>query len=733
MPSLKDALRLDYETRSELELGGKFSVGLYNYAVHPSTEPLMLAWKIGSSPVHLWKIWAGEPMPSLLRERLLDPAQEISAYNSSFERYITKFKIGIDIPVERWSDPQPSCRYLSLPGSLDEASEILGLAPEFAKDKRGEQLIQLFCKPKCRKKKDAGPVQYNDWNSHPGEWEEFVEYCKQDVRAEEEVERKLSLVGAFPLPDREKEIWYFDQHCNDRGISVDLEFVQNAYDLAVRFKKEKQAEQNKVTGLENANSGDQFLPWLTAQGYKRGDLRKETVKTELEFNTSLTAVAKEALQLRLAAGSTTYTKLAAILRQICPDARLRNQFVFMGSPRCNRWSGAGGVQFHNLARPEPLFEDENVVNSARFLIRHKLYQDIIDSFGSVLLTVKNCIRTAFVADLGNRLDVADLNAIETRVAAWVAQCTSLLKVFTPSPGHPNGNDPYLDFASKMTGIPYDKLYADMKSKDPAVKSAAKRHRQIAKPGVLGCVYRLGGGKMAVNPKTGDPIRTGLWGYAQGMGVDMSQDQAHEVVRIFRNTYDEIKKTWEALEVAIKEVLQGERTVRQLGPNGCIKIDKLNIRQQYQDSLGSGEYKWSILRIQVPSGDYLHYMNARIEDKVMDWLDDEGNECHKDTLFYDGLHQTSKQWVSLSSHGGKVFENIVQKIARDTLARKLLRIERELKMQICLHVHDESGAEQPDRPDVPNYKDMVRIMSEPDEDCPGLLLGADGFSDEFYHK
>lgn len=730
---MTDVLRLDYETRSTEELGGKMSVGVYNYATHPNTEPLMLAWKTKTIPLSIWKIWAGEPMPDLLRERLLDPQQIISAFNSTFERYITKFKIGIDIPVERWSDPQPSCRYLSLPGSLDEASEILGLAPEFAKDKRGEQLIQLFCKPKRRKKKDTGPVQYNDWNSHSAEWEEFVEYCKQDVRAEEEVERKLSLVGAFPLPDREKEIWYFDQHCNDRGIPVDLEFVQNAYDLAVRFKNEKQEEQNKLTGLENANSGSQLLPWLIAQGYKRGDIRKETVKTELEFNKELSLVAKEALQLRLSAGSTTYTKLAAVLRQICPDARLRNQFLYMGSARCGRWSGAGGIQFHNMSRPEPQFEDENIVNSARFLIRHKLYQDIIDSFGSVLLTVKNCVRTSFVADLGNRLDVADLNAIETRYGAWVAGCKSLLDVFVPRLGHPNGNDPYLDFASKMTGIPYEKLAADIKSKDPKVKAAAKRLRQMAKSAVLGCIYRLGGGKMGVNPQTGDPIRTGLWGYALGMGLDMTQDESHELVRVFRNTYPEIRKMWEDLEVAIKEVLQGERTVRHLGPNGCIKIDKLNIRQQYQDSLGSGENKWAILRIQLPSGRYLHYMNARIEDKIMDWVDDEGNECHKDTLFYDGLHQTTKQWVSLSSHGGKVFENIVQGGARDILAAKLLRIERELKMQICLHVHDEGGAEQPDRADVPNYTDMVRIMSEPEEDCPGLLLGADGFSDEFYHK
>ena len=139
-----DILRMDYETRSTEELGGKLSVGVYNYATHPNTEPLMLAWKTKHTPLSVWKIWTGEPMPEELRKRLLDPNQILSAFNSTFERYITKFKIGIDIPVERWSDPQPSCRYLSLPGDLEEASDILGLTSEFAKDKRGHDLIQFF-------------------------------------------------------------------------------------------------------------------------------------------------------------------------------------------------------------------------------------------------------------------------------------------------------------------------------------------------------------------------------------------------------------------------------------------------------------------------------------------------------------------------------------------------------------------------------------------------------------
>lgn len=62
-----------------------------------------------------------------------------------------------------------------------------------------------------------------------------------------------------------------------------------------------------------------------------------------------------------------------------------------------------------------------------------------------------------------RFNVADLNAIETRVAAWVAQCGPLLKVFRED------RDPYLDFAMKMSGVPYDKLFYDLKKNPDKIR------------------------------------------------------------------------------------------------------------------------------------------------------------------------------------------------------------------------------------------------------------------------
>jgi DNA polymerase len=315
----------------------------------------------------------------------------------------------------------------------------------------------------------------------------------------------------------------------------------------------------------------------------------------------------------------------------------------------------------------------------------------------------------------------------------------------------DGRDPYLDFASKLFGIPYEKLKDDYDGKNgKEAKTAAKRMRQIAKPGVLGAVYRLGGGQWGVNPRTKDREKKGLWGYAESMGIDMPQEQAHQVVKIFREAYPEIGGTpnrdtgfeggiWYVLENAVRDVLQGERTIRKLGPDGCIVIDKVTI-----------EGRDPMLRIKLPSGRYLHYMDASIQNVKMPWtqkkdmpveFNEKGEgtkyetqdvDVYKPGFTYYGKDQHTDQWTLIVSHGGKIFENIVQAIARDVLADKLLEFE-QLGLEVVGHVHDEGICLSDDDPFAPGVMEMEKIMNTPVQWAPSLPLGSDGFEDYFYHK
>ena len=372
----------DFETRSEAELT---EVGLHNYAIHPTTKALMFAWRIvqdlndKTTPVEIW-----EPrlnvLPAQLATALEDPTIPIIAFNSTFERYIFKYVLGIEIPIERFEDPQASGRYLSLPASLDDIGMVLGLPRELRKDKRGKELIKFFSLPQTRTKKQGGGTYFNEPEDFPKEWEEYKEYCRQDCRAEQEVARREMLLGAFPLPTRERKIWLFDQRVNDRGMPTDRAFVEKLFKMASKNKQEKKDEQNRKTGLENANSTTQLLPWLKDRGYPLGNLRKPNIELVLKDpEVKLTQECRDVLTARLEASSTSYKKLETILQNISPDGRLRNQFIYMGSSRCGRWSSAA-AQLHNMARPDGTFEDLDNVRKARKLVYEENYETLKTAF-----------------------------------------------------------------------------------------------------------------------------------------------------------------------------------------------------------------------------------------------------------------------------------------------------------------------------------------------------------------
>ena len=409
-------LHLDFESRSPLDPG---EVGLHRYIWDPATEPLFLWWKLGKGEYQCVKFYLGEiiEQSSELHMALGNPNVMLVAFNSAFERYMLQ-KLNYIIPASRFIDPQVGGRYLSLPASLDVQCQVLGVPAHLGKDSRGKDLIKLFSEKvvvkakKPTKKNPNGTAEYsyyNDWNSHPTEWTEFLEYGKRDVIAEEELLRRERLLGAMPLPTAEQEYWLLDQKINDRGMPVDREFVRKMYALALRAKAEAKTSFEAMTGVLNANSPAQIKKWAVTQGYPYPSISKDVVTSALKDpNLKLTDVCRAALKMRREAASTSYQKLGKIIDSVSPDNFLRGQFVFMGSSRCGRWAGSA-VQLHNMARPLPIklevdgkeivydFEDQKVVKEARALIHANDYDAIKAKYGTVLLVVKNLIRTVFVA------------------------------------------------------------------------------------------------------------------------------------------------------------------------------------------------------------------------------------------------------------------------------------------------------------------------------------------------
>ena len=152
-----------------------------------------------------------------------DPSVEVGV-ECLFENAITEHVLGLKVPAgaTRWSTPcTPRYRARSHSPALRS-----GLPEELLKNPEGKRLIRRFSLPKA-------DGTFNDWSTHPDDWELFCSYCKRDVVTEREIRTRLSKIV---VPEAEWALWELDQEINRRGVPVDVEFVRQAIKIGAAEK-----------------------------------------------------------------------------------------------------------------------------------------------------------------------------------------------------------------------------------------------------------------------------------------------------------------------------------------------------------------------------------------------------------------------------------------------------------------------------------------------------------------
>lgn len=167
-------LQLDLETFCETPIRS----GTSRYA--EDAEVLLSAFAIDDEPVEVVEGWA----PALTS--LANSADRIVIHNARFDRTVLKHQ-GVDLPVGKVHCTQAQARSVGLPGALASLCDILGVPVDKAKDKAGKSLIQLFCKPLPKNRKERRATK----ETHPVEWGRFMEYAGLDVEAMREVYKRL--------------------------------------------------------------------------------------------------------------------------------------------------------------------------------------------------------------------------------------------------------------------------------------------------------------------------------------------------------------------------------------------------------------------------------------------------------------------------------------------------------------------------------------------------------------
>lgn len=693
----------DFETKCELDLK---QVGLDLYSRHPSADVLMCSYAFDDGPVQLWDKTEQPKMPSDLADALHDEDVELHAFNAQFERVMMNRVLGITPNIRRWRCTMVHAYMLSFTGDLSDVGHQIGIDQDKQKLAEGKRLIQLFTKPQRVTKNQ--PLRWRDSLSDPDDWERFKEYCVMDTIAEREIDTFLDQ-PQFPILKREWAFYALDQIINDRGLPIDRQFCENALQMANRRKAELMKQMNAITGLQNSNSGAQLIPWLADRGYPFEDLQKGTVKKVLdadkarqdgdkiakgELVCSLTDDCRDILKLRQKAARTTTSKYAALLKAMGPDDRMRYVFQFAGASRTNRFAGRR-FQPQNLTSLHELADHPEVLEVLNDAIREADDEFLALLMAEPLDALAGLVRSAVHAKEGKILTVCDLSSIESVTIGWVAKCKRLLDVFR------NGLDAYKDFATELYKIAYE--------------AVTKKQRKMAKPATLGAGYRLGGGELR------DGKKTGLWGYAEGMGVDMTRKEAHDNVRTFRAVYPEIPQTWYALEDAIK------RCIREKKPTTAAKCKFRMVQSRRINKT------WFLL-CELPSGRCIYYHRPKIVKRPFEWTDSKTGEKKrtiKDAIIYMGKQQNGKKWVKIESHGGKFIENIVQAIARDILREGIIKAHNA-GYYIVGHVHDEIISEE-NEDSGKDLEGLRACMVDKIKWCADMPLNAAGWTGNFYRK
>ncbi len=430
---------IDLETFSSVSLK---DCGVYRYTESPDFEILLFGYSADGGPVNVVDLASGEEIPAEILEALTDGNVLKWAHNSLFERICLSSYLNRRNGTKGYLDPRSWrcsmiwCYYLGLPGSLEQAGEVLNLSEK--KMDEGKALIKYFSVP-CAATKANGGRTRNFPEHAPDKWDLFKSYNSRDVSVELSIKEKLK---KFPVPQQVWDEWFTDQEINDRGVLLSMDLVDNAIAIDEKSRAESVGRLKAITGLDNPNSPLQMRGWLKEHGIETDSLDKKAVATLLK---DADAESREVLLLRQQIAKSSVKKYSAMKNLCCRDGRAHGCFQFYGASRSGRWAGRH-IQLQNL--PQNHMPD---LEQARELVRMGRYDALALLYDSIPSVLSELIRTAFVPPEGMKFIVSDFAQIEARVLAYLAHEGWRNKLFLDP-----GADLYSASASNMFGVPVEK-------------------------------------------------------------------------------------------------------------------------------------------------------------------------------------------------------------------------------------------------------------------------------------
>lgn len=699
--SIMTVLHIDWETFCAVPINH----GTHAYA--EKAELMVLAYAWDDAPVEVIDLTSMTPalFAGCMRElkRWLKDAEKVVIHNSHFDRTVMRWN-GIELPTEKIHDTMIRAFAHGLPGSLDKLSDIFKLGDK-AKSKDGKALIQLFCKPRPKRQK----VRRATRETHPDEWQRFLDYAKSDIEAMRVLYKRLP---NWNYRDAEVRLWELDQRVNDRGVCVDIQLAMSALKTveAAQIKLGDKTSELTYGHVESATKRQQLLDFIHAYWPEiyLPDMKMDTIEKLLDGE--LPDDLRELLVTRLQTSTTSTRKYHRVLSGVSTDGRLRGLIQFGGAPRTMRDSGRL-FQPQNLMRPTLKNKAiEEGIEAMKWGMADLMYDNVME-------IAANAMRGVIVATPGKKLVISDLSNIEGRSGAWLGGEEWKLDAFRAFDAG-DGEDLYKIAYGRMFNI------------DPADVGEGTK-RQIGKVCELMLQYEGGVGAWITGAMTYGIDLQGMaegalrllpewavkesrkgyqWANKKGRTFGLAEDTfvvCDAFKRMWREAHPGIVQSWDDLDKAVRMAIEA--------PKARVRVGSLLVCR---------EKNW--LKIVLPSGRALSYPSPRIE---------------RGKISYMGLTTFSRKWTRLNSYGGKLFENVTQAFARDVFKGTDMRdgyhdttselIERA-GYELLIPVHDENITETEDSDEF-SAEALSEIMVTPLEWAPGLPLAAKGFETYRYRK
>lgn len=718
---------LDYETTSAADL---VKVGGYRYASDPTTRILMFAIaKDGEEPL-LWRFDEGDSIESMAAMGVLQNAIQsgdtITAHNSPFELAISTYRmkpdLGLDPPdLRQWRCTQAMCRRAAAPESLAKAAEFFGLGDR--KNPIGKALIGVFSDqtkvktlmpppgmkdPATIKQRRNGtftagrrpanrktlspvlekPVLW-DWLVKVGgelmsvrdAWETFCGYCKQDVRVERELHRKLK---HFELKGDVLESFQFSLAMNHRGVPVNVEALTNAREIVDELTAKLGKRFSDTTGLKHTQRA-KVLAWLQERGYEADNLQAGAVEEVLDDPPAgMKPLAVEMLRAYSLVQFAALAKIGSMAAMACDDGYVRGTMTWHGA-RTGRASGAG-IQPQNFRRPT-IDDTDLCYRMIREGWETRWFEGL---WPSPLEAIASSIRHFIQPHEGTAIS-CDFAAIEGRLAAWMTGDKRTLQMML------DGIDLYKDLGSKIFGVPADQITKDQ--------------RQAAKGTWLACIYGAGG-------------RTLRRAFKDVFRIDKTLEECKHYAEVYREAHPEIVDSWASLDSAAKQAIQAP------GPT----FTALDGRVTFKGGAVAGI---NYLTMRLPSGRRLYYPHPTVKWEWVKYTEEEMDEepwkrerggYRSERVSYFGRRQGYADWGRVTVFPAKWLENLIQAMGADFLDHGCLECERN-GVDIRMVVHDEIFALKNGH----DVESVTRMFTKRPEWALDFALEAEGEEVAYYRK